>query len=98
MRFPRICSRSHTQELSHHSLTLAVAQVFAVTLRPECKSARSTSRAHTFAYVRPYVLGERNTVLPLILTHHSDVGLSESSCTVVVSLCCLELLSLGALV
>ena len=54
-------SHSHTQRLSHHSLTLAVAQVFAATLRPECKSARSTSRAHTFAYVRPYVLGERNT-------------------------------------
>ena len=60
MCFPRICLRSHIQELSPHLLTLAVAQVFAVTLRPECKSARSTSCAHTFAYVRPYILGECN--------------------------------------
>ena len=60
MCFPRICSRSHIPELSHHSLTLVVAQEFAVTLRPECKSARGTGCAHTFAYVRPYVLGERN--------------------------------------
>ena len=62
MCFPCICSHSHIQELSPHSLTLAVAQVFAVTLRPECKSARSTSCVHTFAYVRPYILGERNSV------------------------------------
>ena len=58
--FPHICSCFHIQELSRHSLTLAVAQVFAVTLRPECKSAKSTSCTHTLAHIGPYILGERN--------------------------------------
>ena len=61
MCFPSIHSCSHTKDLNHHLLTLMVVQVWAIALRLECKSAWSTSHVHTFAYIRPYILGEHNS-------------------------------------
>ena len=63
--FPHFHSPFHTKELSHHLLTLTVAQVFAVTLRPECKSAQSTICTCTLTYVRPHILGECNITTKL---------------------------------
>ena len=59
MCFPCFPSHSNASSPSYYSLTLTVVQVHAVTLRPECKSARNT-KACTFAYIRPYILGECN--------------------------------------
>ena len=51
--FPCFPSRSHAHIQIYCSLTLLVVQVHAAALILECKSAWSTSIAHTFAYIRP---------------------------------------------